>query len=754
MIKETKIMIKWIFKFLCFLFITSIGTFAQPSTSAPIIYRLIDNDFRTSNGGYISVTNALTQEEINRIPFQSISSSLELSLDQTRAFLVGKTLASKGLSVIDLAQERIRGPFFPEDFICRTKTAPDGLLWVALCNKDEIAILNPQTLVVVDRIENIDMPLDLTFSKDGKLVYINLLNNNILIFDIQRKNLIKTITGLPSGSEVNLRNMSMSISPDNKILAVAGKTIITLIDTTSFQTLRNFSFPNGSFFDVASLQFSPDGKFIYIAELQGSAFYTYNLETSQLNKIFTSPSSGLIQDFKLSEDGKLIYLSLFFGKAVIDTQTFTTIFFVKDLPENDPRTSTEIALAGDFTIGQAPTLETTSPTINQQVMAGQPLTIRWNTTVAPQSFSIASHKIELSTDGGATFATIPGAEQLKPDVREFVWQVPDIEILNKVQIRVSTVDLGARRTNSPTGNFSIIKTPTGDTQAPMVAFLSPKGGERFTSGDNLQITWMSSDNVAVTSQDLSLSTDGGNTFPITLANGLPATTQSFSFPIPMTLQSDQSRLRLIVRDSAGNMSQALTPSSFRIELGADTIAPVVTIAQPTANQKLIAGQPVDVKWQSTDNKQLVSQALQLSLDGGNTFATLASFGASDNSFVINNIAGLAMTNAQGVVRITATDTSGNIGQASVMFSTSSAITTAVYQAKVLSLAGIGFISNSSGSTTRVFVNEREITITPTMLSNNSLTIKGNKKKLGISRGNNTVRLLVNGVSSNTLPFTF
>jgi hypothetical protein len=41
-----------------------------------------------------------------------------------------------------------------------------------------------------------------------------------------------------------------------------------------------------------------------------------------------------------------------------------------------------------------------------------------------------------------------------------------------------------------------------------------------------------------------------------------------------------------------------------------------------------------------------------------------------------------------------------------------------------------------------------------MLSNNSLTIKGNKKKLGIARGNNTVRLLVNGVSSNTLPFTF
>ncbi|MBI4854647.1 MAG: hypothetical protein HY819_22845 [Acidobacteria bacterium] len=59
--------------------------------------------------------------------------------------------------------------------------------------------------------------------------------------------------------------------------------------------------------------------------------------------------------------------------------------------------------------------------------------------------------------------------------------------MNRVQIRVSTVDLGARRANSTTGNFSIVKGngQTGDTQAPIVSFLSPKGGERFTSGDSL-----------------------------------------------------------------------------------------------------------------------------------------------------------------------------------------------------------------------------------------------------------------------------
>ncbi|KAF0210810.1 MAG: hypothetical protein FD167_5370, partial [bacterium] len=68
---------------------------------------------------------------------------------------------------------------------------------------------------------------------------------------------------------------------------------------------------------------------------------------------------------------------------------------------------------------------------------------------------------------------------------------------------------------------------------------------------------------------------------------------------------------------------------------------------------------------------------------------------------------------------------------------------------------IGFTSNSASNTTRLFVNEREITLTPMTVSNTSFTIKGSKKKLGgIVRGNNTVRLVVNGVSSNTAMFTF
>jgi hypothetical protein len=245
---------------------------------------------------------------------------------------------------------------------------------------------------------------------------------------------------------------------------------------------------------------------------------------------------------------------------------------------------------------------------------------------------------------------------------------------------------------------------TGDTLAHTLTFFSPKGSEKFNSGDNLQISWMSSDNVGVTSQDLSLSTDGGTTFPIIIASGLPSATQSFNFPIPMSLQTNQAKLRLIVKDAASNSSQTITAANCTIEQPSDTLAPVVTISQPSVNERLIAGQPVQVKWQSVDNRAITNQVLLLSFDGGKNFAQVAAFSGTDNSFVINNIEQLNLTNSQTVVRITATDSSANIGKADAEFVLTPAITNATYQSKVLTLMGIGFMANSASSTVKVFIN--------------------------------------------------
>ncbi len=728
---------------------------AQEETNLPIIYRTLILSART-NTGYLSIINALNLQEIKRIDFNQPGKIIEISPNRKKLFIVNfSDFITKGITVIDLEKNVRIGELFSDITVNQIKVGPDGLLWVLLGNEQKISLVNPNTLETVNTLTNVGQVRDIVFSPNGKLAYVSLENSNVIIYDTSIKKSIKGINNIPPGKGGLNRPMELAVSPNGNILCISSKDTISMLDTSSLSIIDSFSFDNKSRLDLSELLFSNDGNVLYISEIHGFSTYAYNFTSKRLTTIFTS-IQGAIQGMKLSGDGRLLYINDFRGRTIIDTNDQSIVLSERDL-FNVLDSALGIGLGGNFSIGQPPSLATLSPSTNQQVMPNQPLTITWNTSVAPQSYSIASHRVELSTDGGSTFNPIPKAEMLPADVQEFVWQVPDIELLNKVQIRVSTVDLGARRANSTTGNFSITKGggQTGDTQAPSVTFLSPKGAERFTSGDNLQINWMSSDNVAVTSQDLSLSTDGGTTFPVTIASGLPVATQSFSFPIPTSLQSDQARLRLVVKDGAGNSSQAVTLANFRIEQAVDTLAPTVRILQPNSNESLIAGQPIQVKWQSVDNRAVVSQALLLSLDGGATFATVASFGASDNSFVINNIDSLNLTNSQAIVRITATDSSGNIGQASTQFSTSSAITNAIYQAKVLTISGIGFMSNSASSITRLFVNEKEITLTPMTIANTSFTIKGSKKKLGgIVRGNNTVRLVVNGVSSNTAMFTF
>ncbi|MFY9221063.1 MAG: hypothetical protein WAQ98_00250 [Blastocatellia bacterium] len=486
-----------------------------------------------------------------------------------------------------------------------------------------------------------------------------------------------------------------------------------------------------------------------------SHFFVYNTRTRELKSFVISNQIGTASRLELSPATGVLYVNRAYGISLFDT---TKQLFIADILTSsgtgfpNPFSGGNI-LSGNFSIGQVPILSTISPTGGDNILANQTATINWTTTVAPQSYALASHKIELSTDNGQSFTVIPGAEELPGDARSFTWNVPNIESLTG-KIRVSTVDLGARRTSSTTGTFGILKTLPGDIDAPTVNFTSPNGGETFSNGSNLAIAWTSSDNVGVTGQDLSLSTDGGQTFPITLASGLAASTQSFNFAIPQSLLTNQARLRLVVRDAAGNIGQAVTANNFTIAQAVDNTAPTVTISQPSTNSNLVAGGPIQVNWASTDNRAVVSQALLLSLNGGQSFTQVASFGANDSSFLLNNINGLSLTTPQAIVRITATDQAGNTGTNNSTFIISPMVMVANYQAKILSVSGIGFMSNSGNNNLQVFINGKQVNVAPMNLTNNSFSLKGNKKKLNLVKGANTINLVIDGVMSNQISFQF
>ena len=103
----------------------------------------------------------------------------------------------------------------------------------------------------------------------------------------------------------------------------------------------------------------------------------------------------------------------------------------------------------------------------------------------------------------------------------------------------------------------------GDITAPTVSLTSPVGGETWKAGSAHTITWTASDNVGVTAVDLAYSTDGGGTYPNTIATGL-ANSGSYSWTVP-AISSTTVRVRATARDAATNSASSASAANFTVD---------------------------------------------------------------------------------------------------------------------------------------------------------------------------------------------
>ncbi|MBX7221531.1 MAG: NF038122 family metalloprotease [Blastocatellia bacterium] len=215
---------------------------------------------------------------------------------------------------------------------------------------------------------------------------------------------------------------------------------------------------------------------------------------------------------------------------------------------------------------------------------------------------------------------------------------------------------------SPASNEAMA-TPGGnsDTVAPTVRVLTPNGGETVASGDKLNITWTSTDNVGVASQSIDLSTDNGGSFGTAVTAGLAGNVQAFTFDLPATLTTNAARIRVTARDAAGNNGQDASDASFTIKSN-DTEKPTVTVTSPGASTaKLTGGAAFTVTWTSRDNVGIASHQILLSKDDGATFPTTlaASVAGTAQSFSVT------IPNEKikkGKIKVTANDAAGNTGE--------------------------------------------------------------------------------------------
>lgn len=164
-----------------------------------------------------------------------------------------------------------------------------------------------------------------------------------------------------------------------------------------------------------------------------------------------------------------------------------------------------------------------------------------------------------------------------------------------------------------------------DQTLPTVLVSAPNGSETWKAGSAHNITWTANDNIAVTGVDLAYSTDGGATYPNTIATSL-ANSGSYVWNVPDT-PTGGARLRATARDAAGNTGADASNADF-------TIDKWVVTASAGAGGTIAPNGPVQVV-------QGASQGFTITAGGGSVVADVLVDGASVGAVTSYTFPGVA-----------------------------------------------------------------------------------------------------------------
>jgi hypothetical protein len=135
-----------------------------------------------------------------------------------------------------------------------------------------------------------------------------------------------------------------------------------------------------------------------------------------------------------------------------------------------------------------------------------------------------------------------------------------------MQVRFVAQDngVGGSIVEAAIDDFSILACSGGvtDTEPPVVEVLNPDGGELCQCGNTFDVRWTATDNVGVVSVSIFLSTDGGSTFPDTIAVGEPNDGQ-FTWILP-PVDSDKARIKVVAIDPSFNEGDDMSDEDFTL----------------------------------------------------------------------------------------------------------------------------------------------------------------------------------------------
>lgn len=245
----------------------------------------------------------------------------------------------------------------------------------------------------------------------------------------------------------------------------------------------------------------------------------------------------------------------------------------------------------NFTISIAPAVALTSPNGGENWLAGKQYSITWT------SINVQNLKIEYSTNNGILWNTIEGSIPTGPG--SYIWTIPN-SVSAECFVRLSGTD-NSSVTDQSDQPFSI------DLERNLT-LVSPSGGEVFTSGEKMAITWNS---LNLETIDLYYSVDNGGYWGL-IADSVDASLSTYNWDIPEN-NSNQVKIRLVYTRKTELRSEIV--NTFTI-----LPSPKVTLQSNLSGAFLKSGANQLIEW-FVENVSAVN--LFYSSDGGTVWNEIA-----------------------------------------------------------------------------------------------------------------------------------
>ena len=110
----------------------------------------------------------------------------------------------------------------------------------------------------------------------------------------------------------------------------------------------------------------------------------------------------------------------------------------------------------------------------------------------------------------------------------------------------------------------------GRTAPVSVRLESPNGGELLRRGETVTIRWRIDDDEEISGQNVALSSDGGETYDLTVATALDPMARSFTWTVPDSLPKGKHyRIRVVAYAPSGTVGDDESDGDFRVKKSRD-----------------------------------------------------------------------------------------------------------------------------------------------------------------------------------------